>query len=101
MKHTVIFIFLLILIGCDYPNKMWYKETWCNDPWHADPDLSIHKQNIQHYLDSVGISTSKIEIYKNDQTFFCWACSCKSGLEAYIWVKDEDVEQAKLLGFEH
>jgi hypothetical protein len=92
--------FLLLLGSCDYPNHLSYRETQCANPWSADSNETIYKQNIQQYLTAHGVTAGNIEIHTSpDSAEVCLACMCSTGRRIEIWVADEDIKEANGLGF--
>jgi len=91
----------LLLVSCEYNNKLKYNETQCSDPWLYDSNPSVHKENIREYLKGHGIETGDIQITTDpDAAQTCLACVCQSGRIIHITVSDGDKELALALGFE-
>jgi hypothetical protein len=74
---------------------LYYKQTYCSDPWPTANTDSVTLLNIAHYLDSADMYVASLNIKLESAPEACTACSCKTGKTIYATTLNSDVLKDK------
>ncbi len=103
MKRIILLIFTItFFIGCTKNETdivMQYGQTQCADQWGYGNSEAATKEKLGKYLDSMGISYTKLNFSKSDPGVVCLACTCTSGGLFTLETTDPFVEKLVQLGF--
>lgn len=96
---SILIVLALSFSGCNKQERTWvvWFETFCDDPWFGDPNQSAA---INAYLENQGIEV--FNVLKNNNVYppqSCGDCDCRNGNIFRVRILEEDVEEAKALGF--
>ena len=99
LKTFLLTIALLGSLACEPEDRIWmvYEETQCSDPWGFNSNDTGSK--VKDYLKERGIKVFDVEVVRYSIGPFCAACSCPSGRNIRVEVRDSDREALIGLGF--
>lgn len=107
MKGRIIPSVLLALVtllfyatACDNSDQVWmvYEETQCADAWDTI-DLDSTTGQVREYLDRKGVRVIDLRIVTYSIGPFCSACTCPSGKNIRVLVRNSNKEVMVGLGF--
>src|SRR5438067_1694318 len=92
MRCTVLYLtiyFTSALAACTTRKDIEYAElkyaqTKCADKWAPGVSDAITAENVQHYLDSLGLAPLTVRIEADSPAELCNSCSCKTGKIIYV-----------------
>lgn len=107
MRFTVIFIALILAGGAACKKKainedqyitLYYRQTFCADPWQNAATDSLTLVNISSYLQAAGAYVGGLAITYEGPAETCDACFCKTGKTIYVTTFNNAASKAKYLG---
>ena len=72
---------------------VYYDETYCTDSWGKSSLTEKEKKNnIESYLDNLGVKVFKVKISEEGTPDSCFSCGCKSGNIIKCKIKEKDID---------
>lgn len=103
MKRIILTIVTIAVFeGCtkiETDIVMQYGQTQCADQWGYGNSDAATKEKLGKYLDSAGISYSKLNFTRKDLGAVCLACICPSDGSFTLQTTEPFVEKLIQLGF--
>lgn len=103
MKRIILYIITIAVFeGCTKNETdivMQYGQTQCADQWGYGNSDAATKEKLGKYLDSMGISYTKLNFSKSDPGVVCLACTCTSGGLFTLETSELFVEKLVQVGF--
>lgn len=88
-------------IGEDAYTTLFYKQTFCADPWSTGATDSATLVNVAAYLNTQGLYVAGLNIKQETAPEICSACGCKTGKFIYATTLNSTTlkEQYLRIGF--